>query len=153
MLLPVSMAEKDDGSGALLRVGGSEVASDDGLNAENFEEAGSHAGDYSARGLRRAGNGGDVGAVLCDRLEAAILVAKVVEVRVGQARPGASGIHLEQRHDPVRLGVRQGAQQDAVYHAEDGGSGADGQGECEDGDGGESGAAAQHPEGVTDVLK
>jgi len=54
MLLPVSIANECDWSGTFADVGRSEVASDDRLNAEYFQEIRGNASDHGARGLRAA---------------------------------------------------------------------------------------------------
>ena len=127
MLLPVSVADESHGSGAFAGVGAGEVASHEGLDAEDLQEFGRDACDHGARRLRTSGNRGDVCAVLGDGLESVILIAKVVEVRVSEPRPGALGIDLEHGHDTVRIVVGQRTQQDSIDHAENGGGGADGE--------------------------
>ena len=55
----------------------------------------------------------------------------------------------------TRRGVanRKRAQQDSVDEAEDGGVGADAEGESENGDGGEAWRLAEHPQPESEVLK
>ena len=90
--------------------------------------------------------------ILCDRLEAAALIAKVVEVWVRNARPCATRVDLEDGHDPVRIGVRKRLQQHAVYHAENCGGCANGQCQRKHGNSRETARFAQHAEGVVNVL-
>src|SRR5882724_4555827 len=72
--------------------------------------------------------------ILCNRLKAAALIAKVVEVRIRNAGPPAIRVDLEDGHDPVRTGVRQRAQQHAIYNTEDCRGRANGQRERKDHD-------------------
>ena len=71
-------------------------------------------------GSARPDDARDDAGVLRHRLEGAILVAEVVEVRIGEAGVGAAVVHLPDRHEPVRFRVRQRPQQHAVDDAEDG---------------------------------
>ena len=54
--------------------------------------------------------------------------------------------------EALRLGEGQRLQQDGVHHAEDGGVGADTDGQGENGHGGEARAFRQHAERVTQIL-
>ena len=47
--------------------------------------------------------------------------------------------------------IRQRPQEHGVDHAEDGGVGADAEGERDDGDNAEGGRLDQHPDGVTEI--
>ena len=84
LLPPVSIADQNGGAGPFFRVGGGEIVPEDRLNTEDLEKVGGDGRDHRAGRLRSSRNGHDVGIVLCDRLEAAVLIAKVVEVRVGK---------------------------------------------------------------------
>ena len=114
ILPPVSVADKNGGAGPFFRVAGAEIPSEDRLNTENLEKVGRDTCNCCARRLRCSRNGRDVVIVLRNRLEAAALIAKVVEVRVRNARRPALRGDLEDGHDPVRSGVRQRPQQHAV---------------------------------------
>ena len=59
-------------------------------------------------------------------------------------------IHVHDR-EAVRIFVRERAQQDRVGHAEDGGAGADAQGNGGDGGDGEDRAAAERPPGQREI--
>ena len=130
---------------------GAEIPPEDRLDAEDLEKVGRDVRDRRARRLRRPRNGRDVVAVLRDRLEAAALIAKVVEVRVREARRPALRGDLEDGHDPVRIGVRQRPQQHAVHDAEDRRGRADAEGEGQDGDGGEARVLAELPKTVAAI--
>jgi hypothetical protein len=54
--------------------------------------------------------------------------------------------------EAIRIAVREGAQEDSVDEAEDGGGGADAEGERYDGEGGESGVLAEHAEAEGEIL-
>jgi len=60
---------------------------------------------------------------------------------------------FQHAHDAVGVRVRQGPEEHAVDKAEDRGVRADAQGQRQDRNGGESGAAAQRSEGVSQVLR
>ena len=52
-----------------------------------------------------------------------------------------------QRNQPVAIGIRKAAKQNAIHYAEDGGGGPDTDGQRQDGEGAERAMAAEHPEG------
>ena len=85
MLLPVPEAHENGGCGPLRPVLGAEIPPEDRLDAEDLEKAGRDARHRRSRRLRTSRNGRHVVRVLRHRLEAAVLIAKVVEVRVRQA--------------------------------------------------------------------
>src|SRR5512140_273454 len=111
MVVPVFMADEDGGRGSLSCVGGVEIAPENGMNAEDREKAGGDGGNVRARRLRGSCNGGDEARVLRERLEAAALVAEVIEVRVGEARPRALRVDFEDGHDAARIVIRERPQQ------------------------------------------
>src|SRR5712671_1082767 len=83
VLPPVSIAGKNDQRGPFLRVAGAEIPPEDRLNSEDLEKVGRDTGGRHTRRLRSSRNG-YVAAVLVLRngLEAAALIAKIVEVGV-----------------------------------------------------------------------
>ena len=118
MLPPVSIADKSSGARPYFRLAGVEIPPENRLNTEDRQKVGRDASNPRARGLRSSRNGRDVVVVFSDRLEAAALVSKIVEVRIRHARRPAFRGDLEDSHDPVRIGVRQWPQQHAVHNAE-----------------------------------
>src|ERR1700679_4350968 len=58
----------------------------------------------------------------------------------------------EEDHQAIDLRIRKRLDDPGIYVAEDGGIGADAEGESDDGDGGESGSFAQGAEPVANVL-
>jgi hypothetical protein len=62
------------------------------------------------------------------------------------------GRFLEHAHDAVRIGIRQGLQQHAIDKAEDRCVRADAQSQGQNRDRTESGAAAQRPDGISQIL-
>ena len=56
-------------------------------------------------------------------------------------------------HEAVGLGIREGAKHYGVHEAEDGGIGADAEGERDPGGRGDAGVATQHPKSVFQILK
>ena len=152
VLPPVPLADEDGGRGSLLVVGRAEVPPEQRPDAEDPEEAGRHVRHVRARGLEGARNRHEVVVVPGHRLETAVLIPEVVEVRVRQARGPALRGDLEDGHDPARVGVRQRPKKDAVDDAEDGRRRADTERERDDHDRGDAGLLAQHPRRVPEVL-
>ena len=152
ILFPVSVADQCHWRCALLRIRGHEVAADYRLNAEDLQEFRRDAGNHAAGRLRSTGNGGNIRAVFCDRLEAAVLVAEVIEIRIGQTRPCAASVYLEDGHDAAGIGVRQRPQQHSVNDAEDGRGCPNRESQRKNGDRGESWAPAQKPQGMTQIM-
>jgi hypothetical protein len=118
VLTPVSVADEHSGRGALGPVLGHETATDDRPHAEHLEKVGRHPSDDRARRRRCSRYRRDGSAVLRNRLEAAVLVAEVVEVGIRQGRRPALRRDLEDGDDPIGIGVRQRPQQHAVDDAE-----------------------------------
>ena len=116
---PISIADKNDRRSTFSRIAGGEIPPENRLNSEDLEEPGRDDGNRGARRLRGTRNRRHVVMILCNRLKAAVLIAKVVEVRIRNAGPPAIRVDFEDGHDAVRIGVRQRAQQHAVYNAED----------------------------------
>ena len=65
---------------------------------------------------------------------------------------GVAGRVFPQHHQLVGLVEGKRAEQRGIHHAEDGGVGADAQRQNHGGEGGESRCAAEHPDGVAEVL-
>jgi hypothetical protein len=80
MLAPISIADKNRGPGPFFRVAHAEIPPEDRLNSEDLEKVGGDVRDRRAGGLRSTRNGRGVITVLRDRLKAAVLIAKIVEV-------------------------------------------------------------------------
>ena len=153
ILLPVSITDKNDWCRAFFVVVRGEIPAKDWLNAEDFEKAGCDGCNHGARWLRSARNGHGEGRVLCDCLEAVILIPKVVEVRICQVGPRAMVVDFEDSHDAVRFAKGQGAKEDAVDHAKNGRGCADAEGKSKNRDGAEARRLAQHAESKAQVLK
>ncbi len=67
--------------------------------------------------------------------------------------PPALRVDFEDRHDPARIGVRQWAQQHAIYNAEDCRGRADTKGKGKENDDGKAGIFSQHTKGEAQILK
>ena len=67
---------------------------------------------------------------------------------VGDVEPGAGGADLRDRHQALRVGIRQPLEQDGIDRAEDGRGGADAERQRQDGERGEAGVLPQPPGGV-----
>ena len=79
-------------------------------------------------------------------------LAEVVELEAGEGRAvGVAEAGIEDG-EAVGVGVGERAQENGVDEAEDGGVGADADGQGKDGEGGEGGAATQLAEGVAEIL-
>src|SRR5579864_4287023 len=153
MLFPVSITYNDDGGSSFNVVGCCETTTEYGLNTKDFEKVGGDTGDSGTCWLQSAGNRSDVRVVFCNRLKTAVLIAKVVEIRVGYARPATIRVNLENCHDPIRITVRQWPQQDTVNDTENGCGCANAEREREHGNCGESRTLAQLPQCVANILK
>lgn len=79
------------------------------------------------------------------------IVLEIQEICIADAGGGRAFVMLLDADKMPCIGVRQGTQQDGVDDGEEGGVGADAEGESEDGDHGETGAAAQHAGGVAKI--
>src|SRR2546425_10485376 len=79
--------------------------------------------------------------------------AQVVEVREGHAEPHAPEPGGHDLEEAVRSRVRQRLEEHGVHRAEDGGVGADTEGEREHGHGGEAGALRERADGKTEILE
>src|SRR5438552_18450414 len=113
-MFPVSIADEHERSRTLIIVGRVQIATNDRLNAESAEELGRDVRDHRARWPRTAGHSRGVGRVLCDRLEAMALVAKIIEIRIRKPAMSAVGLDFEHGHNAVWIGIRQSFQQDAI---------------------------------------
>ena len=151
ILPPVSVADKNGGAGSFFRVVGAEIPPEDRLNTEDLQKVRRDGCNRRARGLRTSRNGRDVVAVLRNRLEAAALIAKIIEVRVCNARRPALRGDLEDGHDPVRIRVRQRPQQHAVYDTENCGGRADTESQGKESNNCEAGVLAKLPETVAAI--
>ncbi len=86
-----------------------------------------------------------------ERLAPLAHVGEVAERELRQRGAVLRGL-LAERHHAIRLGERQRLEQHGVDDAEDGGVGADAEGEREDGDGAVGGLLTQHPGAVDEVV-
>ena len=123
---------------------GAEGASQCGTYAQQFEVG---LGDVLARdalGLRHAGKGHGAVVEGGHRFKGAALRAPIREVGIGRAAALDLGaLHgAPQFHQAARLGIRQRAQDHGVDHTENGGVGADAEGQREGGDHRKAGALA-----------
>ncbi len=155
---PGFVANHEDGrrAGFVVFCGGR--AAEERRDSEGFESAG---GDELAVEAFGAFFGGveNVGAGASgDAIEDVIL--RGVGAEFGGSDSGAgtavSGlVGVADLHDDEAVGVRvgEGVEQDSVDDGEDGGGGADAEGESENGDGGEAGIFAQHAQSVTKILE
>src|SRR5262249_40202918 len=91
--------------------------------------------------------------VLGNGLEAAVALAHITAVWVGEVHRAALLAHLAQLHDALALRVRQRAQQHGVHDAEDGRAGPDAQRQRNDRNQGEAWLTQQHSRAVAQVLK
>src|SRR5713226_5108892 len=99
VLPPVAVADQAGPSGAFFRVAGAEIPPEDRLNSEDLEKVGRDVRDCHSRRLRTTRNGPGAVIVLRDRLEAAVLIAKIVEVGVRKMCPPTLGVDLKDGHD------------------------------------------------------
>src|SRR5947209_8464116 len=98
-------------------------------------------------------NAGDDGVIFRDRLECVILIAKIIEIGIGEVRIGAAVVDLPNGYEAIRVGVRQGTKEYAVDYAENGGGGSDAQCEGEDHQGAESRTLGETASGIFQILE
>src|SRR6267154_6567302 len=118
MLPPISIADQNGTASSLFCIVSAEIPSQQRLNTENLEKIGRDPGNRRARRLRTSRNRRNALIVFRNGLEAATLIAKVVEVRIRNSRRPALRGDLKNSHYPVRVGIRQWTQQHPVNHTE-----------------------------------
>ena len=129
--LPEAVAEEDGGAGVAAFVVGSEVAAEDGLDAHDVEEV---AGDLEGGDAFGAGGGGEGGHAarverhVSEGVRAGAPVAEV-GVRDGEAANGLVGVGGPEGDDAIAVAEWEGLEEDGVRDAEDGGVGADAEGD------------------------
>src|SRR5579863_1237232 len=109
--------------------------------------------NFRPRWLRGPRNGHDVAVVLGDRLKAAVLIAKVIKVRVRKMRPATLGVNFKNGHDTVGIAVRQRPQQYTINSAENCRGRSDTKCEGQHSDASESLILGQRARAVTQVLQ
>ena len=153
--LPQTVAEDDDGVAlrhfVLFRAEGSA----EGRAHSQQVEVG--LGDElrgDALGLIDAGERHGAGIECGHGFEGAALGAPIEVIGIGCAAALDFGaLHVAPEfHQARRFGIGQRAQNDGIDHAEDGGVGADAEGQRERGDDGEAGTLAQGARGVAQIL-
>ena len=151
--LPEALAQERDAFCARLVLLRAEGPSEEGLLAQGGEQARGDLAPVDPLRVRALRGEDEVGPVVADqRLEDAVLVPHVLQVGDGEAHARDLLRPLGQEHQPLGLRVGQRPQQDRVDHAEDGGVGADAQGQGEDGHRREAPGLGQDPDGVFDVA-
>ncbi len=145
------MAHDGDRSGAYASVLAGEAAAERGLHAQHAEEVPAHRRDSHPCRLGRAGDRRHAIAVLRHHGEAAVAIAEILEVRVGEPGVGTAVGHFPHGHQAVGRRIRQRTQQNAVDDAEDGRGGADGKGQGEHRNRRRGWVLCQDPDGVAKV--
>ena len=147
--LPGGIAEHHD-----VIFGGLKAAAERHTDAEEREEIGGDGGAVQSARLACAGEDEvGVGIERGHLVEGGALRAPVVEVRGGDGEELAKGgMSFPEGEEAAGMGVGKRLEEDAVDDSEDGGIGADAEGEREDGDGGEGRILAQAADGVAHVL-
>src|SRR5271170_6263710 len=143
---PLVFAENGDGSSSLVAILGEKCPADQRRVAQNSKQFRRYAGDVDRSRLAASrkselmcGEAGKLG-------EDVILSANLGEIVVGDSRRRYSFLRfgLKKKYELAGIGEGQSLQQDGVDDAEDGGVGADAEGEREDSDDGEAGRFAQN---------
>lgn len=152
---PQGMAEHDDVVGARLGVGVGEHAAAGGAGLEGGEERGRHALAGDALGF--AGVGEVVAPVgehgrIGEAADAGLAVEKIRDgdAGVGQAQQRVGVVNID---EALGAGPGVGLEEDGVDDGEDGGVGADAQGQRGHGHGGEAGGLEERAEGEAEVRK
>ena len=154
--LPGFMAQHHDVSSGLLLVA-KKAPPHHGVDPQHAEEIGADGLRLQLPGSAFAGQGVVVVVIRGERLEGMIARAPVKEIRIAEAVSDVGlarrSVQHQRRHQAVRLGKRQRAQQYGVDQAEDGGGGADAQGQGQNGGQREGGTLAQLAYGKAKVLQ
>ncbi len=152
--LPEAVGEDDDGRSAGLVFVGHERPPHGRLDAEHREEVPRHHERLDLLGVAQAGDRVGVADRHREVAEHLLALAQDLVARPGEAGLvdallGGRGVDLD---EPLGLLVRQRLQEDRLDEAEDGGVGADAEGERGDRDGGEPGRLLQRADGVAKRL-
>jgi hypothetical protein len=123
------------------------------LNAHDGEKVARDSGGRNARGFPVPGDGGEAAIEFSKTGERVRLVAKVFEVGIGGGDARALRVLLPETNYLIGIFVWKWTEENAVNDGEDGGGGADTEGEGENSDGGEGGILAEKARGETGVPK
>ena len=130
-----------------MRIGGRDRPAEDRADAERGEQVRGHAGDLDAfseaLATARCGERHAPEVAGRDRLEGPLALAVLAHLGARQHASvvDASILHVVQRDEPVRRGIRRLLQHDAVEHAEEGRIGAHPEREGQNGDDSKGGRA------------
>ena len=154
IVLPVFVAEKQDGSSAGLFVVRQECSSKDRLDAEEIEIIGGNNAGAHAIWIAVAEQDERHGVELHQSGEGVVLVAIVLDFVDGELYVVDAQLFLllAKEDQLVAIGIRKRPQQHRMDNAENGGVGADAEGEGENGDGGKAGILAHHAESVGAIV-
>ena len=150
-VMPEAIAEDGFELFADLSFFGEKIAAEKNGLTEDVEELRSAGGRLDALRLRAGAEAQGAAGPCGDGLEGGVLALPVEEVTGGDAVVVA--VDLGPDHDDaVGLVVGKGSEERGVDDAEDGGVGADAEGESEDGDGGEAGVFEEETEAEDEVA-
>ena len=153
--VPELIAEYGDVIPSRRVLAGDEASAKCRTHAEDAHEVRGDAGSVETYRVAGTGKGELRGTERRDVLEGASLAMKC-EIRclieTGRHLEGSRRRSVRDEKESLRVGEGKGPQQDAVDDGEDGGVGADTEGQREQGDGGEAGCAAQTARGVAQVA-
>ncbi len=141
IVFPVVIAEQQDRCCAGLFISGTESSAKDRLHAKKIEEVPGHNASPHAIRIAVAVEDERHGVEFDQSGEAVVLLAKIldfVDRKLNVIDPEFI-LLLAQEDQLVAVGIRKWAQQHRLNDAENGGIGADAEGQRENGDGGETG--------------
>ena len=149
--LPQRVAEDDDVGALRAIVRPGEVAPEQRCHAERPEVAGAHPLRVEPFGHVAPAEGRLPGLEDRQRGERVAPLRHLAVGPVGDVEPGARRADLRDRHQALRVGIRQPFEQDGIDRAEDGRGGADTERQRQDGERGERRVLPQSPGGVREV--
>ena len=152
---PETVTENDDVVVAGLAVFGSEARAEEEIDTEEGKEIDGDVLDGNFLGVTVSG---EIVALVKDvghAGENGIADLPIEKIRRGDGvvRVGVLRIIFPDHNQAGGIVIGQGANENGIYHGEDGGVGADTEGQSEDGDGGEAGTALQNTQGVTKIAR
>lgn len=140
-----------------LHFGIEEITAHHGLHAEGGEELGSDLCSEGVLGLAVGNKSEGIAAVGCEGLNGLRRARPVQKVRVGDLRAVVAVVGLRARLADMEerggFAIGKRAQEGRIDDGENGGVGADTEGQRQDDDGGEAGAVAKRADGVAQVLQ
>jgi hypothetical protein len=150
---PETVAQDGDVSSGLI-FGGDEGSPQQRLGAQDIEETRADCARFDVESFTRAGKCRRARVVGGDGFESAVLRSEIDEIGIAERAVHIVEVHIGalEPDEALALRKRKRLENDGVDDAEDGGVGADAEGQRQHHDGGETGLFREHTQGVANVL-